>query len=606
MRNVWKIIIDDFRLLFSNAISIVVVIGLCVVPGMYVWFNLAGMWDPYNSVDKLEVAIVNQDEGYKYEILPMDLEMGKTIVTSLHENQGLKWAFTDYDNAMAKLKDSSYYAVIVIPNDFSEQLMSILDGSVSSATLVYYSNEKSNPIAPKITGKGASAIQEKINSTFSSTIYSALLKTASNLLNSNFMSDANDVGITLNGIISTSISSIDELISDINVTNKEIDYLVNTIDKLKSELLSSDSDQLNEFYDKLNSIKGDIASAKSVVTYVRDTLSQYGITSKVVESAYSLICQAEQSANNITAIVDESRDAADSFMLTLDSVSALLKNTTVQTKSLIGTFQLISKDLHYAQDQLKIMSSSSSLEDIKNLLGNDTNNLANLITAPVQLERNAVFPMANNAASMSGFYISICVWVGALILAALLEANLTKKRKDEFKDKKLKNWQIYLGRYAVFGVISFVQVTFIALGCMYFLQIPVVHPVYFIIVIWLISVCYSLFIYTMLASFGSIGKALCVILLVLQIAATGGTFPIQLVIEPFQVISPYLPTTYSLRALNMCVAGFVGNDLLLCMFELLVTMIPLSLVMGLILRNPIIKLNENFKEKVSKAKLLGI
>lgn len=110
----------------------------------------------------------------------------------------------------------------------------------------------------------------------------------------------------------------------------------------------------------------------------------------------------------------------------------------------------------------------------------------------------------------------------------------------------------------------------------------------------------------MLASFGSIGKALCVVLLVLQIAATGGTFPIQLVIEPFQVISPYLPTTYSLKAINMCVAGFADNDLLVCVSSLVLTIIPLSLIMGLILRNPILKLNENFKEKVSKAKLLGI
>ena len=59
MRNVWKIIKDDFKLLFSNVISIVVVIGLIVVPGMYVWFNLAGVWDPYNNVDNLEVAVVN-------------------------------------------------------------------------------------------------------------------------------------------------------------------------------------------------------------------------------------------------------------------------------------------------------------------------------------------------------------------------------------------------------------------------------------------------------------------------------------------------------------------------------------------------------------------
>ena len=76
MRNIRKIIKDDFRLLFSNVISVVVVIGLIVVPGMYVWFNLAGVWDPYNNVQNLEVAVVNEDAGYQSDILPMDLKIG--------------------------------------------------------------------------------------------------------------------------------------------------------------------------------------------------------------------------------------------------------------------------------------------------------------------------------------------------------------------------------------------------------------------------------------------------------------------------------------------------------------------------------------------------
>ncbi|MDO5427243.1 MAG: hypothetical protein Q4F54_06375 [Coriobacteriia bacterium] len=115
-----------------------------------------------------------------------------------------------------------------------------------------------------------------------------------------------------------------------------------------------------------------------------------------------------------------------------------------------------------------------------------------------------------------------------------------------------------------------------------------------------------MFIYTMLASFGSIGKALCVILLVLQICATGGTFPIQLVMEPFQAISPFLPGTYALKAINMCVAGFSGIDLYMCLGELILTIVPLSLLLGMVLRNPIIKVNEKFKEKVREANLLAI
>lgn len=193
-----------------------------------------------------------------------------------------------------------------------------------------------------------------------------------------------------------------------------------------------------------------------------------------------------------------------------------------------------------------------------------------------------------------------------MLLAALLKAELSTEREKELKKQGLKNWQVYLGRYAVFAVISLCQVTFISLGCLFFLQIPCAHPLLYVFTMWIVSVCFSLFIYTMLASFGSIGKALCVILLVLQICATGGTFPIQLVLEPFQLISPFLPGTYALKAINMCVAGFAGMDLFICLAYLVLTLIPLCLLLGMLLRNPIIKLNENFKEKVREANLLAI
>lgn len=284
----------------------------------------------------------------------------------------------------------------------------------------------------------------------------------------------------------------------------------------------------------------------------------------------------------------------------------MLAELNTQLTSTQETFKLISEDFSSARDRLSLISSSTSIEDIRKIIGEDADKFSTLITTPVAMERHAVFPMANNAASMSGFYISICIWVGALILAALMKSELTPKREKELKKRGLKNWQIYLGRYAVFGVISLAQCTFIALGCLFFLQIPCAHPVLYMLTIWLVSICYSLFIYTMLASFGSIGKALCVILLVLQICATGGTFPIQLVTEQFQAISPFLPGTYSLKAINMCVAGFSNFDLALCLLDLCLTMIPISLLLGLVLRNPIIKVNENFKEKVREANLLAI
>lgn len=606
MKNIINIIKDDFRLLFSNVISLVVVIGLIVVPGMYVWFNLAGMWDPYNNVANLEVAIVNNDVGYKSEVVPMDVKLGNSVVSALHENQGLKWAFTDYDDAINKLIDGRYYAVIVIPQDFSNQLLSIIGGKVESANLIYYSNEKSNPIAPKITDKGASAIQQNINKTFSSTIYSVLLRTVSNLLSSDAGNSTQEFGKDLTGLLNGTTQAIDNLKLEINMTKNDFNSLLSTLTRIRSIIPVESSEICNQLYKSLDEIQYEVDRSISSMNKVQEMLSIFGVRSSLIDNYLALLTEINFNINNCRNIVVKSQAASDSFVETIDSVSNLISEANTQMDSLASTLDTIYADLNISKDKIAALSASDNLDIVKDIMGNDSDQFATLITSPVKLDRVAVFPMANNAASMSGFYISICIWVGALILAALLEANLGRRRTRKYRNRNLKSRHVYFGRYVVFGSISLCQSIFIALGCLFFLQIPIVHPIYFILTIALISVCYSLFIYTMLASFGSIGKALCVILLVLQISATGGTFPIQLVIDAFQAISPYLPTTYALKAINMCVAGYTNHDLITCMLDLCLTMIPLSLILGLLLKGPISKLNEKFKEKVDKAKLLAI
>lgn len=225
-------------------------------------------------MDNLEVAVVNEDQGYKSEVLPVDLKVGNNLVTGLHENKGFKWAFTDFDDAMYKLQNGTYYAVIVIPQDFSNQLLSIIGGEAESATLQYYSNEKSNPIAPKITGKGASAIQQKINNEFSATIYSIILKTASNLLNSSTVDNASNLGKTLIGIFSGARDSFENINSEINMIKIETDTLNSTIEQLKKELPGSGSEIYWKLHEYLDTANAEIDGAIETLKLIKDLLTE--------------------------------------------------------------------------------------------------------------------------------------------------------------------------------------------------------------------------------------------------------------------------------------------------------------------------------------------
>lgn len=137
----------------KNAIAWIVILGLSVVPSLYAWFNIAASWDPYSNTGSLKVAVANVDAGYEGELLPISINLGEQVVSGLRENNQLDWVFTDSQKAVEGVKSGKYYAAIVIPETFSNDMMSLFSDDVEHSDILYYLNEKENAIAPKVTDK---------------------------------------------------------------------------------------------------------------------------------------------------------------------------------------------------------------------------------------------------------------------------------------------------------------------------------------------------------------------------------------------------------------------------------------------------------------------
>ena len=163
MNNVWTIFKNDLKHLGKNSISWVVVIGLIVIPSLYAWLCVYAFWDPYNNTENLKVAVASVDEGYESSLVPVRLNLGKEILQELADNRQLDWVFVDRKEAVEGVKSGKYYAALVIPKDFSRNLLSILSDDVQSAEILYYLNEKENAIAAKVSSQGASTIQNTID-----------------------------------------------------------------------------------------------------------------------------------------------------------------------------------------------------------------------------------------------------------------------------------------------------------------------------------------------------------------------------------------------------------------------------------------------------------
>ena len=157
MKTAFQIFRRDVRRLLKNRAATLVMIGVCLLPSLYAWFNIAANMDPYANTSGIRVAIANCDTGAKTDVITMNA--GDSIVEKLKENKSLGWQFVSEEKAKEGVQAGDYYAAIVIPENFSSSLVSILSGDLKRPKLDYYVNEKKNAIAPKITDTGATTVQ---------------------------------------------------------------------------------------------------------------------------------------------------------------------------------------------------------------------------------------------------------------------------------------------------------------------------------------------------------------------------------------------------------------------------------------------------------------
>ena len=186
MRVIWDIFIGDVRSLFRNVIAAIVVMGLALVPPMYAWFTTLGFWDPYSNTGSIKVAVASEDAGYTSDLIPTPINAGEQIIGKLRANDQFAWQFVSADEAARGVRSGEYYATLVIPKEFSRDLMTVFTDDITEPKIIYYDNEKENAIAQRVTATGASTLQETIDETFTETVASVALGTTSSL--TSFMS----------------------------------------------------------------------------------------------------------------------------------------------------------------------------------------------------------------------------------------------------------------------------------------------------------------------------------------------------------------------------------------------------------------------------------
>lgn len=726
MKNIWKIFQRDMMRIRKNVIALVVIVGISVVPCLYAWFNIAASWDPYSNTGNLKVAVASVDEGYEGSLIPLEINIGDQVLSALRENTQMEWVFTTKDKATAGVKSGKYYAAIVIPKDFSNKMMSVFSENVEKPEITYYSNAKENAIAPKVTDKGASAVQRQVNQVFIETIsdttltvlqavsnmteasgaetivsnlntnlnrisgdlsasagllqsFSDMTVSAQNLLNSTteFMQSAqtqsqeskqtfqkskdsfSDIDSALDAAtdnVETALNATQSVYDEMNQTitkafeaqSQDTETVASTLDTLaaKVQKIIDSYQSVRDAVASISDSHSELASAVDAVVSRMDTSikAQQELHDKLQNTAQSLrdtttdIATAKKElqdlfATNGTQIADATNEYQSSMETSLNKLTDALDSSKTKISSLLSQLEKSTDGIYSLTDaadsdltqiqsvladsgkllndaadkisdttaKLDEMEQSGDFSELESIISGDRSSISSFLAAPVSLKTHKVYEIANYGSSMAPFYSVLSIWIGGIVLVAMLKVNVSEKCTEGLENVKL--YQVYFGRFITFLIVGLFQSTLIALGDLLYLGIQCEHPFLFLLVCWFSSIVFVNIIYTLTVSLGDIGKAVSVILLVVQVAGTGGTFPIEVAPKFFQAVYPLLPFTHSMAALRETVGGMYGMNYWIDLGKLAIFLV-ISLIVGLVLRKPIIKLNDAFTEKLEETKLM--
>lgn len=715
MKNILNIIRHDMKRLTASAVAMITIMGLCIIPCLYAWFNIFSNWDPYSqqSTGRIAVAVACEDQGV--DMLGFKVNVGQKVVDALKGNNDIGWVFVDStQDALNGVYASDYYAALVIPEDFSEGVLSFISGNPENPQMFYYENEKKNAIAPKITGKAKTAVIEQVNSTFVSTLakyvseaakaadenglnpqsvlndLSGRLTNTSDRLNNSIVMLQSIQGLTsssqkmLNvsedfvGNVQKTIKAEQDLLGtaseDLPKTAEKTENKVSETIKTESEQISEELTQLQSDLDKAYSnidtynefISKDLAAKQTIVNDLKtratdranalnrigltglggnyqnlanklgdissklDTLqsadaSSWAIWTDVHDKLSEDITQAKEFADRVgkdaSAKIDGAiDDAIANARKALEDMSNSLDGTYGRLNNLNNTLNNYEKTLNKLDgglgDTLKALQSmqtglnslaglfdkianNNAIENVNGIFADDSEVVAEYLKSPVKMDTEVLYPIREYGSAMAPFYTVLAQWIGGLLTAVLIKTKI--KERDSLPN--LKVYQRFFGRYATYLFVGLTTALIVSLGNLLYVDIYCPHPYKFVLAAIVNGIVFMMINFALVFALDNIGMGAAVIILVLQVAGAGGTYPLEVLPTIFQKLYPFMPFKYAMDAMRECIGGMYQNDYAYNLGMLGVFFL-VAMVLGILLYKPALWLNKLIADSKAKSEVM--
>ncbi|MBH0346613.1 YhgE/Pip domain-containing protein [Bacillus pacificus] len=421
-------------------------------------------------------------------------------------------------------------------------------------------------------------------------------KVALNDLNGQFKAGRNLV----NDMIPV-MENANKVLADVN-SDKNMNNMISKLNKVKDgfqkgiNLTDKGIDAINKGQKPAADVIESINEvSKNVSGQIGDILAKYD--SEIVPNFNEAIARTKEMSKNTSQILKEADKKLPDVKKLLEDSSKGLVDGKKKLTDIKADMPETEKKIKELADKIRDFESEEDLKDIIRLLKNDVEKQSDYFANPVNLKENKLFAMPNYGSAMSPFYTVLALWVGALLMVSLLTVEVHEEGAN------YKSHEIYFGRLLTFLTIGLSQAFIVSMGDIFLLGTYVVDKFWFVLFSLFIGGVFVCIVYSLVSIFGNVGKSMAIILLVLQVAGSGGTFPIQMTPAFFQAIYPFLPFTYAISAIRETVGGMlwdiVTRDLLV-----LSAFVVVMIVAALLLKTPINKSSEKFVENAKGSKII--
>ncbi|PGK52286.1 hypothetical protein CN918_31335 [Priestia megaterium] len=601
----------EFRNIFRSYKTAIPFLVILFIPLLYAGMFLWAFWDPYGKTEELTVAIVNKDHGAT--IQDKKFNVGDELVASLKKDNTFTWKFLSEKEAKSQLKNKKIYMYIEIPKKFSNDVASLTSNNVKKAELIYVPNQGMNYIVSKINDTAVDKVKEKlshkISETYAEMMFIQVEKAAEGIEKA--ANGSKEIG---NGLINVQ-NGTGKMAKQLEEKKQGVNDLANGAQTLQSGLqtakkgaatlqdgtsklqeasreLSSGHQKLasgiNIFSGKMNELAGGASqltvTSNQLVTVLQGFVSQHPEfqTNRDVQTLLALSTGLQKGLNQFQPSVEKANQTSAQLALSSQKLSqgqtkvygaygTLLQGESGLVKGLdklqVGAQSLAKGNQDVYGGWISLIDHLNELQNGQNKLYNGNQTLTenlqeahqkaseikgsderyNMFSDPIKLTKKTQHEIPNYGTALSPYFLSMGLFVGIFVCTVIYPF-----RESAGSPKSGISW--YISKTTVILFISLMQTLILDTVILQALGLHVTHTAQFVAFSFLTSITFAFLIQLLVASLSNVGRFLTIVIMVIQLTASGGTFPIELIPHNLQVLYNSLPMSYSITGLKSLIS----------------------------------------------------